>query len=141
MNYFLWALVVIVLSAFLFSLVLRVTPIHVYDGFESHYLSHLRWTNRRFEPGAVVFEESVVHSGRRALAITVRSGDRPEAATESGAATERDELMEPWWLFSRSGRTYVYSFSLYLPHNFLQTSERFVIAQWRQLCEDSLCSG
>jgi hypothetical protein len=112
---------------------------HVYDGFESSYLSRLRWTDRRFEPGAVVFEGSVVRSGHRALAITVHSGDRPEAASQSGGATERDELMESWWLFSRTRRTYVYSFSLYLPTNFPQTRERLVIAQWRQLCEGSPC--
>lgn len=114
MKYFLWALVIVVLCAVLFLLALRTIPIHVYDGFESPHLSHYRWTDRRFEPGAVVSEESVVRSGRRALAITVRSGDRPEAASQSGAATERDELMESWWLFSRTGRTYVYSFSLHL---------------------------
>jgi hypothetical protein len=51
------------------------------------------------------------------------------------AATERDEIMEAWWLFSRAERTYVYSFSLYLPKDFPQTAERLVIAQWRQLCE------
>ena len=118
---------------------LRTIPIHVYDGFESPHLSHFRWTDRRFEPGAIVFEGSVVRSGRSALAIKVRSGDRSEAASESGAATERDELMEPWWLFSRTARTYVYSFSLYPPNDFPQTPERLVIAQWRQLCEWSPC--
>jgi hypothetical protein len=82
----------------------RTIPIHVHDGFESAHLSHLRWTDRRFEPGAVVSGESVVRSGRRAVAITVRSGDRPEAASESGAATERDELMEPWWRLSLKTR-------------------------------------
>lgn len=102
MKYSLWALVAIVLSALVFILALRTIPIHVYDGFESSHLSRFRWTDRRFERGAVVFEESVVRSGRRAIAITVRSGDRPEAASESGAATERDELMESWWLFSRT---------------------------------------
>jgi Polysaccharide lyase len=139
MRYLLRAFAAIVLSAFLAIVALRTIPIHVYDGFESAHLSHLRWTNRRFEPGAGVSEESVVRSGRRAVAITVRSGDRPEAASESGAATERDELMESWWLFSRRGRTYVYSFSLYLPENLPQTPERLVIAQWRQLCEGSPC--
>ncbi len=139
MRYLLWGLAAIALSAFLFVLALRTIPVHIYDGFESPQLSHFRWTDRRFEPGAVAFEESVVRSGRRALAITVRSGDRPEAASESGAATERDELMESFWLFSRSGRTYVYSFSLYLPNNFPQTPERLVIAQWKQLCEGSPC--
>jgi hypothetical protein len=139
MKYFLWALVGFASSALLFILALRTIPIHIHDGFESSHLSHFRWTDRRFEPGAVVSEESLVRSGHRALAITVRSGDRPEAASESGAATERDELMESWWLFSRTGRTYVYSFSLYLPDNFPQTAERLVIAQWRQLCEGSPC--
>ena len=138
MRYLLRAFAAIV-SVFLAVVALRTIPIHVYDGFESTHLSHFRWTDRRFEPGAVVPEESVVRSGRRAVAITVRSGDRREAASESGAATERDELMEPWWLFSRSGRTYVYSFSLYLPGNLRQTPERLVIAQWRQLCEGSPC--
>lgn len=139
MKSFLWILVVIVLSPFLLILALRNIPTHVYDGFESPRLNRFRWTNRRFEPGAIVFEESVVRSGRRALAITVRSGDRPEAASDFGAATERDELMESWWLYSRTGRTYVYSFSLYLPTDFPQTPERLVIAQWRQLCEGSPC--
>src|SRR5215467_897178 len=139
MKHFLRALGVIALSAFLFILVLRVIPMHAYDGFESSYLSRLRWTDRRFELGAVVFEGSVVRSGHRALAITVHSGERSEAASQSGGATERDELMESWWLFSRTRRTYVYSFSLYLPTNFPQTRERLVIAQWRQLSEGSPC--
>jgi hypothetical protein len=139
MKPFLRALVIILVCGFLLVMTLRTVPIHIYDGFESPHLSRFRWTDRRFQPGAVTSEESVVRSGRRALAITVHSGDRPEVASESGAATERDELMEALWLFSRAGRTYVYSFSLYLPNDFPQTSERLVIAQWRQLCEASPC--
>lgn len=139
MKYLRWPIAFIVLSALLFIFAVRTIPIHVYDGFESPHLSRFLWTDRRFEPGAVISQESVVRSGRRALAITVRSGDRPEAASDSGVATERDELMESWLLFSRTGRTYVYSFSLYLPNNFPQTPERLVIAQWRQLCEGSPC--
>ena len=134
MRLLLRALMVVVLFALLLLLALRVIPIHVYDGFESPHLSRLRWSRGRLEPGAVASENTVVRSGRGALAITVRPGDRPEAASQGGAATERDEIMEPWWLFSRTGRTYVYSFSLYLPKEFPQTSERLVIAQWRQLC-------
>jgi Polysaccharide lyase len=128
------ALVVILLFAFLILLALMVIPIHVYDGFESAHLSRFLWWRRRFEPGSVISQTAVVRSGHRALAITVHSGDRPEAASQGGAATERDEIMEAWWLFSRTGRTYVYSFSLYLPKDFPQTPERLVIAQWRQLC-------
>jgi hypothetical protein len=117
----------------------RVIPIHVYDGFESSSLSGFRWSRGRFVKGAVIPEEEVVRSGHRALSITVRNGDRYEAASDIGAATERDELMESWWLYSRIGRTYVYSFSLYLPRDFPVTSERLVLAQWRQLCEARRC--
>jgi hypothetical protein len=140
MKYWLRALAVGGLCVVLFLVTIRVIPIHVYDGFESQHLSGWLWSNRRFESGAIVSQDSIVRSGNRALAITVRSGDRPEAASDSGAATERDELMEAWWLFSRLGRTYAYSFSLYLPNDFPKTSERLVIAQWRQLCEGSPCS-
>lgn len=122
------------LLLFLVFLAPRIIPVHVYDGFESPSLSWLRWSSYRLAPGAVVPEQSVVRAGHQALAITVHSGDRYEAASEEGAATERAELMESWWLFSRAGRTYVYSFSLYLPKELPQTSERLVVAQWKQLC-------
>ena len=115
-----------------------LVPLHVYDGFESGGLSRWRWLRMRFEPGAVASEERVVRAGKRALAITVHSGDRREAMAGS-APTERAELMETPWLFSRTGRTYVYSFSLFLPQDFPQTSERLVLAQWRQLCEAKHC--
>ena len=127
------------LLLFFIVIALRTIPIHVYDGFESSQLSWTRWSRGRFVPGAVASEESVVRAGRGALAITVHSGDRYEAASDTGAASERDELMESWWLYSRAGRNYSYSFSLYLPREIPQTSERLVIAQWRQLCEASRC--
>lgn len=121
-------------------LILRTVPIHVYDGFESQELSGWRWSRWRLIPRAVASESTVVRAGRHALAITVHDGDRYEAASDTGAATERDELMEPWWLFSRTGRTYVYSFSLYLAESVPRTPDRLVIAQWRQVCEDRRCS-
>ncbi|MGA7685606.1 MAG: heparin lyase I family protein [Terriglobales bacterium] len=124
---------ILLLIVFLFAL--RTVPLHVYDGFESSRLSWTRWSKYRFASGAVAPEQSVVRAGRSALAITVHSGDRYEAASESGVASERAELMESWWLFSRSGRTYAYSFSLYLPKEIPQSSERLVIAQWKQVCE------
>ena len=128
---------VMLIGLLLFSV--RVLPQHIYDGFESTRLNSFRWSTRRLVPGAVQSENAVVHSGSRALAITVRNGDRYEAASEGGAATERDELMESWWLYARAGHSYVYSFSLNLPHDLPQTSERLVIAQWRQLCEAKQC--
>lgn len=118
---------------------LRTIPVHVHDGFESPQLSWSRWSQWRFSPGAVASEQDIVHSGGRALAITVHSGDRYEAASDSGAATERAELMESWWLYSRTGRAYAYSFSLYLPKEIPETSERLVITQWKQVCEALRC--
>jgi hypothetical protein len=118
---------------------LHVVPQHVYDGFDSNHLNHFRWSTRRLVAGSIQPEASIVRAGTHALAITVRDNDRYEAASEGGAATERDELMESWWLYARSGRSYVYSFSLNLPTGFPQTSERLVLAQWRQLCEAKHC--
>jgi len=128
-----------VLLGLLVMIGLRRIPNHVYDGFESSHLSWRRWSRGRFAPGAVISESAIVRAGHRALAITVHSGDRYEPASDDGAATERAELRESWWLYSRIGRTYVYSFSLYLPKEFERTSERLVIAQWKQLCEARRC--
>jgi hypothetical protein len=129
----------VVLLGILFVLGWREIPVHIYDGFESSTLSWIRWSHGRFVKDAVVPEQEFVRSGHRALALTVRNGDHYEAASDIGAATERDELMESWWLYSHMGRTYVYSFSLYLPKDFPLTSERLVLAQWRQLCEARRC--
>lgn len=129
----------LLLAVILLVISLRFIPIHIHEDFEDAGLSRLRWSRFRFEPGAVMTENSVARSGRRALAITVHSRDKFEAASDTGAATERAELMEAWWLFSRMGRFYVYSFSLYIPKEIPQSSERLVIAQWRQLCEARRC--
>src|SRR5581483_2171803 len=139
MKRLLQALALIAALPLLLFVARRVIPLHVYDGFESSSLSWMHWSRWRFVKGAVVPEEDIVRSGHRALAITVRDGDRYEAASDTGAATERDELMESWWLYSRMARSYAYSFSLYLPKDFPLTPERLVIAQWRQLCEAQRC--
>ena len=117
---------------------LSAIPLHVYDGFESSGLSW-RWSTMRLVDGSVRPEQRIVHSGHQSLAITVHSGDRHEDASDNGAATERDEIMESWWLYSRIGRTYVYSFSLFLPEDLPSNANRLVIAQWRQLCEARRC--
>jgi hypothetical protein len=139
MKRFFQACAILLAFIVLGALLLRVVPIHVHDGFDSPNLSWIRWSRSRFVSGAVVTESAIVRSGSRALAITVHAGDRYEAASDTGAATERAELMESWWYFSRMQRAYAYSFSLYLPTELPQTTERLVIAQWRQLCEARRC--
>jgi len=116
----------------------RLIPLHVYDGFESSTLSW-RWITLRLAPGAAQPEQQIVRAGRQALALTVHSGDRHEDSSDTGIATERAELMESWWLFSRTGHTYVYSWSLFLPNDLPQNAQRLVIAQWRQVCEARRC--
>jgi hypothetical protein len=89
----------------LFIIALRTMPQHVYDAFESTHLNSFHWSERRLVTGAVKSEDVIVRSGSRALAITVRNGDRYEPASSGSSATERDELMESWWFYSRSGRS------------------------------------
>jgi len=119
-------------------LVMRTIPLHIHDDFESGSLSW-RWTSLRFVNGSTHFEREIVRSGHQALAITVHSGDRYEPASDTGAATERDELMESWLLFSRIGRSYAYSFSLYLPDDLPSTPQRRFIAHGRHLSEARRC--
>lgn len=139
MKRLLFATAVFLLLLFLVVAAYRAFPTHVYDGFESTRLSWMRWSRYRFVPGAVVMQQAIVRSGRRAAAITVHQGDCYEEGTDGNASTERAELMESWWLFSRTGRKYIYSFSLYLPNDFPQTSQRLVLAQWKELCEAPHC--
>jgi hypothetical protein len=115
-------------------LIIPRREMHVYDGFESAGLSS-HWLQWRLVPGAFRVQSAVVRAGHSAGEITVRSGDRREAASEGGKATERDELMEAWWLFAHLDHTYRYSFSLYLPADFPIVSTRLVLAQWKQLCD------
>jgi hypothetical protein len=55
---------------------LRTIPLHIYDGFESTDLNSFRWFEWRLVTEAVKSENAFVRSGNRALAITVRNGDR-----------------------------------------------------------------
>jgi len=125
---------VMLLASGLVFILHNCREIHVYDGFESASLSG-DWSLYRLAKGSFQTQSEVVRAGRRAGEITVHSGDTHEAASDLGAATERDELMEAWWLFGRFHRTYRYSFSLYLPRDFPVVPTRLVIAQWKQLCE------
>ncbi|MGP8175186.1 MAG: polysaccharide lyase [Terracidiphilus sp.] len=113
-------------------------PVHVEDHFEKPELSSI-WTADRMVPGAFSVQTEIVRSGHSAARITVHPNDRLEAASDDGQASERDELMEAPRFWSRPGRTYEYSFSLYLPGDFPVVENRLVIAQWKQLCEWGSC--
>ncbi len=135
---FLRSLVILGACLLVLFLIIQRREIHVYDGFESPGLSY-HWSESRMVPGSFLVQSQIVRAGQSAGEITVRHGDRREAASDDGSATERDELMEAWWLFAHMHRTYRYSFSLYLPADFPIVSTRLVLAQWKQLCEWSRC--
>lgn len=116
----------------------RHQAIHVEDGFENPELSSI-WITERLVPGAFSTQTAIVRSGHSAAQITVHPNDRFEAASDDGRASERDELMEAPRLWSNSGKTYRYSFSLYLPGDFPIVDTRLVISQWKQLCELGAC--
>jgi hypothetical protein len=109
-------------------------PVHIKDGFEGPKLSSV-WSASKMVPVAFSTESEIVRSGSGAGKITVRSKDRFEGASADGPASEREELMEAPWYWSRTGWTYDYRFSLYLPRDFPIVKVRLVIAQWIQLCE------
>jgi hypothetical protein len=113
----------------------------VQDGFESPQLSAL-WATDRFEPQSIRLQSTIVRSGKQAVAVTVRGGDKFEAGQNGSADSERDELREADRLVSREGAAYEYSFSLFFPADFPIVPVRLVIAQWKQYCngDDKPCS-
>ena len=113
-------------------------PVHAADGFEEPGLSST-WISWRMAPGAFSTQSTIVRSGRRAGQITLRANDCFQEANDSGPANERDELTEAPWLWSRTEKTYAYSFSLYLPRDFPIVDKRLVLAQWKQVCEWKNC--
>lgn len=113
-------------------------PVHTQDSFEEPKLSSI-WTSWRMVPGAFSTRDEIVHSGHSAAQITLRAHDRFEEASDDGAASERDELIEAPRFWSHPGKTYDYSFSLCLPKDFPIVNVRLVIAQWKQLCEWRSC--
>jgi Polysaccharide lyase len=109
----------------------------VYDGFEKSSLGGY-WETRRFVPGAVEIQSSVVRAGRGAARITLRAGD--QIPQERGSELERAELQERWRSWSVEGSAYAYAFSVFLPQGFPIVPTRLVIAQWKQFCPAGECT-
>jgi hypothetical protein len=116
--------------------------LYVHDGFEQRKLSGA-WARDRFEEDAVVMENTVVRTGKQAIAVTVRSHDKFEAGRDGDLDTERDELREANQLFASENVPYETSFSMYFPADFPIVPVRLVITQWKQVCgsETSACSN
>jgi len=85
-------------------------------------------------PASLKIQSDIVHKGKRAAKITLRTGDIYEPGTGKSASTERDELEEIELLESVEHVKYEYQFSLFLPQSFPFVNTRLVIAQWKQHC-------
>ena len=112
---------------------LQEEPIDVYDGFEGATLSPL-WDTGRFATGAVAMQSDFVRAGHGAARITLRARDTFESGKNGSFDSERDELVEARRLFSREGRSYEFSWSMYVPVDFPIVPVRLVVAQWKQEC-------
>lgn len=113
--------------------------INVYDGFETSKLNAI-WSTSRMESSSCEIQSQIVHKGKSAAKITLRTGDKVEEKTAKDQASERDELEESISLYSIEGLKYEYQFSLFLPEGFPITTTRLVIAQWKQFCPHCSCS-
>lgn len=103
----------------------------LYDGFEVDSLSDI-WKQTKFEPGAVELQSEIVRKGKQALKITIHKGDKAEFVNKTNKFSERDELLEDKKLGPVENMNYSYSFSIYLPKDFLIVPIRLVLAQWKQ---------
>lgn len=115
-----------------------VPAIDVYDGFETASLSKV-WDTSRFVPGAVTMQSDVVRSGHGAARIVLHANEKYEVGVNGSRSTERAELMEARTLVSKEGRSYQYSFSMFIPPDFPIVPTRLVIAQWKQYCPGGNC--
>jgi hypothetical protein len=110
-----------------------VSPVDVYDAFETRELSKI-WDTDKFVRGAVTMQSEVVRAGRGAAKIVVHSHDKFEAGINGDKDSERAELTEAERLISKEDIAYEYSFSMSIPADFPIVPTRLVIAQWKQDC-------
>jgi hypothetical protein len=130
----------------LLSVVLTLTcvscggNVDVRDGFDAPTLTKL-WSTRRFAPGAVEMQSTIVRAGKGAAKIILREGDWTEENDyPGGPILERAELLESRDLWAEEDKTYAYAFSMWLPEDFPIVPTRLVIAQWKQECPLETCS-
>jgi len=103
---------------------------NLYDGFEGDKLKDF-WDLRKLEEGSFKLQSRIARKGKKSVKITIKKGDRIEKC-KNCKTSERDELVERKELGPEEGKSYEYSFSVYIPKNFPIVHTRLVIAQWKQ---------
>ena len=129
-------IIVMLIEAFLLSSCSRrklALGIPVRDGFESPTMSDL-WETDKILPSDAKLQGAIVRNGHSALQITLHTYDKFEAGQNGNKDSERAELTEADWLISQQGKSYAFTFSMFLPADFPIVKTRLVIAQWKQEC-------
>jgi hypothetical protein len=103
------------------------------DEFENTIISNL-WKTDKIIPSDVKIQSEIFKSGHSAIQISLHTNDKFEAGKNGNLDSERAELTEAKSLFAQQGKTYLQTFSMFIPNDFPIVERRLVIAQWKQKC-------
>ena len=103
------------------------------DGFENPTISNIWKTDKIIKSDAQI-QSVVVRSGHTAIQINLHTNDKFEAGRNGNLDSERAELTEAESLISQQGKTYIHTFSIFIPIDFPIVDRRLVLAQWKQEC-------
>jgi hypothetical protein len=110
-----------------------ISEIPIIDEFENPIISNL-WKTDKIIPSDVNIQSEVFKSGHSAIQISLHTNDKFEAGRNGNLDSERAELTEAKSLFAQQGKTYLQTFSMFIPNDFPIVERRLVIAQWKQKC-------
>jgi hypothetical protein len=110
-----------------------ISEIPIIDEFENPIISNL-WKTDKIIPSDAKIQSEVFKSGHRAIQISLHTNDKFEAGRNGNLDSERAELTEAKSLIAQQGKTYLQTFSMFIPNDFPIVERRLVIAQWKQKC-------
>jgi hypothetical protein len=103
------------------------------DGFENSTISNI-WETDKIIPSDAQVQCKIFRSGHNAIQINLHTNDKFEAGKNGNLDSERAELTEVESLISQQGKTYIHTFSIFIPKDFPIVDRRLVLAQWKQEC-------
>jgi hypothetical protein len=110
-----------------------ISEIPITDEFENPIIINL-WKTDKIIPSDAKIQSEVFKSGHSAIQISLHTNDKFEAGKNGDLDSERAELTEARSLFAQQGKTYLQTFSMFIPNDFPIVERRLVIAQWKQEC-------
>jgi hypothetical protein len=110
-----------------------ISEIPVMDEFENPSISNL-WKTDKIIRSDVKIQSEIFKSGHSAIKISLHTNDKFEAGKNGNLNSERAELTEARSLYAQQGKTYLQTFSMFIPEDFPIVDKRLVLAQWKQEC-------